>query len=202
MILQNKKLIIFDLDNTLFDEFIFLKGKMSKFLEHQRVDGELRDLILAEFEIYFRKKDIELIIQHLNTKFNLKFSVNGYKNLLRDKEYGVDISYFSGVYEVLTRLLELGFTIKLLTNGNKNQQQQKIKSLSRTLNLCDKVVYAEEYAPKPDPVGINFIVKQEIMNKSEVLFVGDSKTDYDCAVKAQVDFMFAKDFFFGIVSLI
>jgi phosphoglycolate phosphatase-like HAD superfamily hydrolase len=174
---------------------------MSKFLEHQRVDRGLRGLILAEFEICFGKKNIEFIIQHLNTKFNLKLSVDAYKYLLRDKEYAVDISYFSGVCEAITKLLELGFTIRLLTNGNKDQQQQKIKSLSRTMNLCDKVVYAEEFAPKPDPVGINFIVKYEKINKSEVLFVGDSKTDYDCAVKAHVDFMFAKDFF-GIVSLI
>jgi len=195
LIIQNKKLVIFDLDNTLFDEFIFLNGKMSIFLDLQRVDEELRDLILAEFKTCFEKKNIEYIIQHLNTKFNLTLSVDDYKDLLQDKEYAVDISFFSGICEALTKLFELGFIIRLLTNGNKDQQRQKIKSLSRTMNLCDKVVYAEDYAPKPDPVGINFIVKQEGINKSEVLFVGDSKTDYDCAVKAQVDFMFAKDFF-------
>jgi hypothetical protein len=93
---------------------------MSKFLEHQRVDRGLRGLILAEFEICFGKKNIEFIIQHLNTKFNLKLSVDAYKNLLRDKEYAVDISYFSGVCEAITKLLELGFTIRLLTNGGFN----------------------------------------------------------------------------------
>ena len=197
MIVPNKRLVIFDLDNTLYDEFVFLNGKMSKFLVHQKVDEGTRFLILAEFKICFIMKNIEYVIQHLNTKFNLTLSVDDYKDFLRNKDFAVDISFYPGICEALVVLLESGCIVRLLTNGNKYQQLQKISSLSRTVNLSNKVVYAEDFAPKPDPEGINFILMQEKVNKSEVLFVGDSNTDFDCAVRAQVDFMFAKDFFSG-----
>jgi phosphoglycolate phosphatase len=197
LIAPNKRVVIFDLDNTLYDEFEFLNGKMSRYLDHQKVGGGLRFLVLAEFKICFKMKNIEYVIQHLNTKFNLTLSVNDYKDFLRNKDFAVDVSFYPGIYKALVALLESGFKVRLLTNGNKYQQIQKISSLSRTLNLSDKVVYAEDFAPKPDPEGINFILMQEKVNKSEVLFVGDSNTDFDCAARAQVDFMFAKDFFSG-----
>jgi len=193
--LSNKKLLIFDLDNTLYDEFQFLTRKMNIFLKNESIDEETLNLVLSEFETCFKKNNVEFIIQHLNLSFNLNLSVEAYISVLRDIDSPVEISFFPGVSEKIMKMIESGLRIRLLTNGNKVQQKQKISSLSRILNLSEIVIYAEEYAAKPDPAGVNLIVEQERFNKSQVLFVGDSKTDYDCAINAQVDFMFVKDFF-------
>lgn len=195
MKLSNKKLLIFDVDNTLYDELQFLTRKMNIFLINEGIDEQTLSLVLSELETCFKKNNVEFIIQHLNFSFNLNLSVEAYIRLLRDIDSAVEISFFPGVREKIMKMIESGLRIRLLTNGNKIQQKQKINSLSRILNLSEIVVYAEEYAPKPDPAGINLIVEQERFNKLQVLFVGDSKIDYDCAVNAQVDFMSAKDFF-------
>jgi HAD superfamily hydrolase (TIGR01549 family) len=193
--LHNKTLFIFDLDNTLYDEYKFLEGKMKIFLANQYVDGSLTDLILFEFNKCFINAKLENIIQHLNSIFNVDLSVEVYKQILRSKEHEVEICYYPGVKEKISSIINLGYKVRLLTNGNLDQQKQKIESLSKVLDLSDRVVYATEIASKPDPEGLYQIIKQEKVNKSDAILIGDSKVDFDCAVNAQIDFISAKTFF-------
>jgi HAD superfamily hydrolase (TIGR01549 family) len=193
--LHNKTLFIFDLDNTLYDEYKFLEGKMKIFLANQYVDGSLTDLILLEFNKCFIDAKLENIIQHLNSVFNVDLSVEVYKQILRSKEHAVEICYYPRVKEKISSIINLGYKVRLLTNGSLDQQKQKIESLSKLLDLSDRVVYATEIASKPDPAGLYQIIKQEKVNKSDAVLIGDSKVDFDCAVNAQIDFISAKTFF-------
>ncbi len=195
MTLHNKTLFIFDLDNTLYDEYKFLEGKMKIFLANQYVDGSLTDLILLEFNKCFIDAKLENIIQHLNSVFNVDLSVEVYKQILRSKEHAVEICYYPRVKEKISSIINLGYKVRLLTNGSLDQQKQKIESLSKLLDLSDRVVYATEIASKPDPAGLYQIIKQEKVNKSDAVLIGDSKVDFDCAVNAQIDFISAKTFF-------
>ncbi|OUQ35669.1 HAD hydrolase-like protein [Faecalibacterium sp. An122] len=42
---------------------------------------------------------------------------------------------------------------------------------------------------KPDPWSLNKVIETLHTPKNDILFIGDSPTDYECAVRAQVDFL-------------
>ena len=195
LILQSKTLYIFDLDNTLYDEFTFLEEKFKIFLGSQKFNETLVKSMLLEFNRCFRGNNLHFIIQNINSRFKLDMSFEAYKDTLRNKELAVKISFYPGVKDKMENILASGSKIRLLTNGNLSQQKQKIETLSKVFNLSDKVVYAIEHGLKPDPAGLNFIIAQEKANKGEAVLIGDSKSDSECAANAQIDFILAKEFF-------
>lgn len=151
--------------------------------------------ILSQFKKSFEQNKIENIIQDINSSLNVELSVEQYKNFLRSDQYSVDIEYLPGVVEKLKSILKHNGRIRVLTNGNILQQKQKITSLSRFFDLQNVTVYAEEIEPKPSPVALNYILKQESVAPQECLFIGDSLIDRECALNSKVDFLQSKVFF-------
>lgn len=192
---QSKKLFVFDLDNTLYDEFSFLIGKLSLFLKSYDLEKSIVISVLSQFKESFEQKKLENIIQDINSSLNLKLSVELYKDFLRSDQYIVEIGYFPGVVEKLKSIKKYNGRIRVLTNGNVPQQKQKIASLSRFFDLQNVTVYAEEIKPKPSPLALNFILMQERVTPQECLFIGDSISDRDCALNSKVDFLQSKVFF-------
>lgn len=92
------------------------------------------------------------------------------------------------IYETLEKLNSLGHTLTVCTNRGI--------SLSYLLehfdmgNFFSYTVTAMDVAkPKPDPEGLFLIMERYKTDKSSLLFIGDSFTDYHAAKSAEVEFI-------------
>ena len=186
---------IFDLDNTLYNEEDFLRfvyDKIGTFVyEKEHLEpADVSDFLTAEFKTSGR----ENIFQKLNARFNLKIDVAEYLSIMRSSA-AKGIGLYDIYYKIFAQLKRTGVKIFVLTNGNLLQQQNKIKSINwMGFDRDIKFYFAEEYAPKPDAEAINKILRENNSVTTKTLFIGDSKSDHDCAVKAGVSFMYSYDF--------
>lgn len=57
-----------------------------------------------------------------------------------------------------------------------------------------KLIYANEFIPKPSPYCLNKIIENERVTTRDIVFVGDSKIDKEAAAAAEIDFINVYDY--------
>lgn len=166
------KVVIFDLDDTLFNEIDFLisaYNEISQFLSnYQGVNKSKNEIFDYMHSLYLRKKNpFEQVISFLNIK-NIKTSdlLEIYRNHLPN------ISLNDDVIEVLDYLKYHKFIIGLITDGRSIQQRNKIKALNLE-NFISALVISEEFgSEKPNLENFKFFEKK--FPNSNYTYVGDN----------------------------
>jgi FMN phosphatase YigB (HAD superfamily) len=80
--------------------------------------------------------------------------------------------------------------IFILTNGNPQQQLNKIKHTDwQGLEKYLTCYFADEIAAKPEPDALHFIMDKHHLQRREVLMIGASQNDELCAEAAGVDYI-------------
>jgi putative hydrolase of the HAD superfamily len=167
---NNFNCIIFDLDNTLYDEkFFYLKfahylSKKYKFSY---------SIVKKKFNSEYKKnsKDpIKLILQLANI-----FSSNQHEicfNLLKNFKTKITIS--NSTKSLLEKLKKNKIKTGILTNGDVKIQKNKIDSL-KIKKYFDKIVYARNcFKEKPHKSSFETILKLMKCKKKTTIFVGDN----------------------------
>lgn len=190
-------LYIFDLDNTIFKEEDYL------FEAYAAIAGKIAVLTpsIDKEQLCLKMKQI-------------------YENLGREKLFdrflssvGLDNSYLSECLDILRNfkpekpieinkifkhvlpdLIKQNKKIFVLTNGNVDQQKNKIKHIQwegsdRNIHF----VFANEIEPKPSPAGVLYILKTSCTEKNKTVFIGDSATDKICAMNSGVTYFDSND---------
>ena len=84
--------------------------------------------------------------------------------------------------------LKKKFKLAIFTSKDKNRTMKIIKKI----DYFSYIVSSEELKKgKPDPEGVNKILKVSKSNKKDVIYVGDSLYDYIAAKKAKVKYLHA-----------
>lgn len=169
---MKNKVVIFDLDDTLFNEIDFLisaYNEISKFLSNvQGVDKSKNEIFDYMYSLYLRKKNpFEQVISFLNIK-NIKTSdlLEIYRNHLPN------ISLNDDVKEVLDYLKYHKFIIGIITDGRSIQQRNKIKALNLE-NFISGLVISEEFgSEKPNLENFKFF--ENFFPNSNYTYVGDN----------------------------
>lgn len=93
---------------------------------------------------------------------------------------------FEGILDLLKTLEEKG--IKVAVNSNKKQLilEGVLKKYFPGINFLGIYGLREGFPLKPDPAGANELVEIMGLEKSEVLYVGDSEIDMDTAHNANI----------------
>ncbi|PLX71043.1 MAG: HAD family hydrolase [Denitrovibrio sp.] len=92
------------------------------------------------------------------------------------------------VYETLDKLSSIGHTLTVLTNrGISLAYLLEHFDMGKYFALC--VTTNDVAKPKPDPEGLYKIIDNYKADKSDLVFVGDSFTDYHAAKAAEVPFV-------------
>lgn len=179
---MNKKILVFDLDGTLInsDECIFLTWKemFSNFPPEIEVD----DCTIKSFSGPPLLDTVKLLYSHGNIlKMNQEY-------IERTKKYYDNHIYlFNEEIKYLKLLKEKGFKLAINTNKNRERTLYTL-NLFNMLDLFDFLVCGSDVQrQKPDPEGINKIINFFECEKEEVLFIGDTKFDYDTAINSNVD---------------
>ena len=192
--------LIFDLDNTLFNEFYYLdkayqfigRSISDQYPEHS--SEEIYNFLKNEFRLEGRKDLYQKTISRFNIKkYPLKSFLNGLR-AVPIKENSLQIN------PEVQRFIESNvnyFTFFIVTNGNEEQQKNKIRAIRLPYKDRFNVIFCDSFGVskrKPDPFSLNHIIDNYEIRRNDVLFIGDSREDLLAAQRSNIDFIFISDF--------
>ncbi|RGP79432.1 had-superfamily subfamily variant 1 [Fusarium longipes] len=198
------KLILFDLDNTLFNHYHSMYCAISAIQQHypglrniplQKLCHHYNDCLQKSYDRYLQKlisyedKDIEklkILFESLNLPEPTPQDVDAFRTIYQPV-YRSSRRATSGSIETLTRLRERGFSIAILTNGQIEDQSAKAKAIG-VHHLVDRIITSEEAGcPKPDRRIFRYAVDQLGGAFDKTYMVGDSpKYDIQGALDAHL----------------
>lgn len=178
--MKSYKHIIFDIDGTMLDssyaDLTALQRVLREILHKEYDKEDLRfalgipsDAALKQLEI----EDTGTIIPLWNTYMN---------------ELGHTMQLFSGIREVIGELKSRGTKLGIITSKNKTEYKNDFIPFG--LNSFFDTVICVEDSPTPKPTSapmLAYLNKTETTPK-EVLYIGDTIYDFQCAHNAGVDF--------------
>ncbi len=178
--MNNFKYVFFDLDGTLIDTVpLILESFDYTFIHHF---GETRP---EEETISYIGMPL---IKHLKSIYpgkeeELAKTYRAYN----DERHDASVAIFIGVYELVKALYEKGIVLGVVTSKRRELAMRGLK----LFNLLDyfQFVNGSEASQKHKPDGEPLLKAMEavnVVNKDEVLYVGDSPLDILCAKNAGV----------------
>lgn len=161
--------IVFDLDDTLYNEIDYLKSaflEIAKNLEPKR----WKFLFSQMFALYKNNGDVfEMISKEYNVnKIDL---IKNYRN------HNPEIKAFPGVKKIITEIKAKGGKVGIITDGRKLTQEKKINSLGLT-DIIDYAVISEEIGTEK-PNEANFLKIENSFNCNAYYYIADNfKKDF------------------------
>lgn len=179
------KAVIFDLDNTLYDEDLYFFKVFELFCRKHGIDVAQIEHVLHD-NVRLKSKDIfsdilKEIDYYSKERQNELFEI--YKTL------ECELGLYDDAYKILYFLKEKNIKLAIITNGVIEAQKNKIKSL-KINNLFDNIIYAREFGKEFEkPHKKSFLKTLEVLNCTceESVFVGDNpNTDIKGAHNAKI----------------
>lgn len=195
--IKDYKKIIFDLDDTLCDDYENIKhgfytilkikeeeltqDKLKRFLEidkkywKERAEGKIKNP-------YGVKNKKEIVTWHRAQRFliyfenKISFEEAVKLNDIYMKALEENIVPIKGAYETIKYLYDKEYEIFIATNGVKSAIPSKLKKIGIT-HYIKEIVTAEEIGePKPREKFLKGLVEKcKIQDKEEILFIGDEE---------------------------
>lgn len=185
------KLIVFDLDNTLISEKEYLfkaYEDISYFIEKKYLLDRIKieNYLKNEFILNGRLNLFDKMIDHFNIR---EVEIKSILNILRSVKTQKKINLIGNMKLILEMLINNEIPYVIFTNGNVDQQKNKVANI-KWEGLQKDVIYANEINPKPDTISFStYLLKNKIkINKHEILMIGDSKEDQLFAKNFGCDF--------------
>ena len=177
--------IIFDLDGTLLNTISDIAKSMNAVLEDYGYREFTEDEYMLKVGNGFRKlierslpkdSDEDLIIEALEKFFY-------YYNM-----YYMDASKpYDGIIPLLKELNKQDIKLAINTNKREDYAANLINTRFNEVELIGFKGQVEDRPIKPDPTGANELIELMNLDKSEVIYVGDSHTDVLTGTNAGLD---------------
>jgi len=167
--IDNQTVIVFDLDDTLYNEIDYLKSayiELAKELEPENWEK----LFSILFSLYRNNQNV---FQFVSEKYNVS------KDILieRYRSHVPDIKPFDGVIERFRTIKNMEGKIAILTDGREITQNNKIKVLG-LLPFVDHIVISEVIGSEK-PHEQNFKSIETKFNLTNYYYIGDNlKKDF------------------------
>ncbi|WP_417860962.1 HAD family hydrolase [Winogradskyella sediminis] len=161
--------VVFDLDDTLYNELDFLKSAYRSIAKFLDLDN-WKPLYSKMFSLYRCKINV---FKTLAESHNIELSV--LVDLYRNHQ--PEIELFEGVLDIFEAIKSKGGNIAIITDGRSKTQRAKLKSLG-ILNYLDFIVISEEIGTeKPDLA--NFKAIEQALSGVQYYYIADNlKKDF------------------------
>ena len=168
------KVIVFDLDDTLYKEIDYLKSAYKEIATFLQIEFNKPDSFDFMIHIYEEGKNV---FKELNAYYTLTIPIDIYLKIYRN--HFPYLSLNEDAIKTLIQLKHQGYIIGLISDGRSVTQKNKIEALGLKKYL-DKnlIVISEEFGyTKPDIR--NYLYIQTAFPKSEYYYIGDNpKKDF------------------------
>ena len=193
----HKKAFVFELDNVLFpaQDYLFqVYYLFAAFVEHTE-QWKSKEMIGCMIEAY-QKNGERAVFDAVKTAFSLepKYQEN-FDRLLMTARLPLKLLLYQQMLELLQQIVVDRKQIFILTNGNPQQQLNKIKQVDwNGLEPYLTCYFAEETKPKPEPDALHHILAKHQLQRRDLIMVGNHEADELCAQAAGVDYANLFDF--------
>ncbi len=183
---------VFELDNVLFPEKDYLYQVYYLFAGYLEYTELLDAKVLVSLMVStYEQSGASAVFDTLKERFKIDEKYRFNFEHLHTAAQGPLMLY---IYpEMLTLLQDIVVDRKqifILTNGNPQQQLNKIKHTDwQGLEKYLTCYFADEIAPKPEPDALHFVIEKHSLQRREILMIGASQNDELCAEAAGVDYI-------------
>lgn len=171
------KVIVFDLDDTLYDEINFVKSGFKAVCSYFSLKYKLNEELFYSKMIEFLDKDgrgkvFDNVLEYFDifNKTNVKRSISLYRTHIPK------ITLKKEAIAILEHFNSKNIPLYLVTDGNKLVQYNKILALDIEKYL-KKAFITHRYGiqhSKPSPYCFLKIAKNEKVNNSDIVYIGDN----------------------------
>lgn len=174
--MQEKKAVIFDIDNTLLDRRDAFRKLCNYFIDkygdEYPYQGKREDIIKFMVEIDADGYGgIENIIPKLQKVWKLPLSVEDFIKE-RNMVFGKMTAPYPESFEVLGTLKK-SYKLGVITNGYTTVQKEKLRTIGVTDYFDDIIVSEEAELEKPDPRIFKLSCEHLGVKPEEAVYVGD-----------------------------
>jgi FMN phosphatase YigB (HAD superfamily) len=194
---KRKTAFIFELDNVLYPEKDYLFQVYYLFaglLEYtELIDAKMAtDLMVSTYNT----EGEDVVFDRLKEKFDLserfRYSLS---NLLNTAKLPLKLLVYQNILKMLQEVVIDRKKVFIVTNGNPEQQLNKIKQTEwHGLEEYLTCYFADESVPKPEPDVIHLLMKEHNLQRRNIMMIENSETDRLCAQACGIDFINVKEF--------
>ncbi len=188
--LSKYDLIIFDLDDTIYEEknYLYISYHNISMYVAKKYNCDYNEVDLYLRQTFERDGRRDLF-DKVCSKFNIQANeINVFLSLMRNVHIYPKIEPNKYFIDLVKQLLQERKSIVVITNGNVIQQKNKINSINwHGLKSKINFIFANEHAPKPDPASFNFVREQ--INFKTAVYIGDSLSDEEFAINCNIKFI-------------
>lgn len=172
--MQNKRVVVFDLDDTLYNEIDFLKSA------YKEISLKISKLTLVNSEAIYNQMlegfyDKVNVFEAVINNYNLSIKIDELINIYRNHNPKIKLS--KDRVKVLNKLKKNGVVIGLMTDGRSKQQRSKIKALKLN-KWISEIIISEEFGTEKPNVN-NYKHFETLFGKAHYYYIGDNvKKDF------------------------
>ena len=169
--------IIFDLDDTLYDEKQFVRGGFDAVSHHVSIkydvnQGIVHQLLFETLYEHGRGHTFDIALKKLGIyeKKDIPQLVEIYRN------HTPNLKLYPEATTVLSHLKKNDYKLGLITDGNVEVRKNKVKAL-RVEDFFDCMIFSDEYGiekQKPNPFPYLKAIEKLKVKKSKSVYVGDN----------------------------
>lgn len=188
----DKKAFIFELDDVLIPEkdydlqVYYLFANFVEYLETFPPAQDVVDFAKKRYEIYGK----EDMFKALQEAFAIPVKYEENLNLLfTNARLPLKLLLYKEVLELLQEITINRKELYILTSGNPVTQLNKITQTEwNGLEKYLKVYFVDEFEPKPSFTSLDFLLEENKLNKSDVIYIGKNSLDEQFAINADVSY--------------
>lgn len=187
--MRTYKMIVFDCDGTLVDSAIMIS---MLYEGYQKMYPHREALPYEHFIPCYFQTDLENCT-YLKVRPEDKERFEDICFHQREDEID-SVKPFPAINEVLIGIRNLGYALGIATSRSYEAYYKMRTQLSQEAFDCFSCIGVQDVVEhtKPAPDVLFYIMEQTGFTKEQLLFVGDSVNDAQCAEAAGVDFVWAK----------
>jgi len=165
---MKNKVIVFDLDDTLYKEIDYLKSAYKAIVDKVGVEFGVKLDFDTLFSMYSNGDNVfdDVIKNNSTSGLNIEYLLDIYRFHLPN------ISIGNSTRVKLLDLKTKGYILGIITDGRSKTQRNKIKALELD-EIIDEIVISEEFGSEK-PNEKNYLHFQDKFPDSEYFYIGDN----------------------------
>ena len=174
-----KKVVVFDLDDTLYKEIDFLKSAYREIADWFRDQYGIYGLWSEMLRYYREKKDVfQEVIDFYKRPVNKEFLIKMYR------EHDPSILLDDDTKQVLDILKTKNYGLGIITDGRMVSQMNKIKALGLDTYFTEEDIVISEVWEHEKIDGFGYALMEKLFPNGGFIYVGDNpKKDFLAANK-------------------